>query len=241
MPIHDWTQVEAGPSHHFHQSWVVAIAGALNRGLLPRGFMAMVEQVTGRPIPDVVTLEAHEPKDGTEGGIAVATAPPTARVIARIERVNYAKRADRVVIRHGLGKVVAMIEVVSPGNKDSRAALRSFVEKAANILDQGVNLLVVDLFPPTSRDPQGIHKAIWDELGDQPFDAPAGKPLIVASYLVGDIPTAYVDSVGVGDTLPSMPVFLSETRYIPAPLEATYQEAWALFPDALKELLEPEA
>ena len=102
-----------------------------------------------------------------------------------------------------------------------------------------MNLLVVDLFPPTPRDPQGIHKAIWDELGDEPFELPPGKPLTVASYLGGDIPTAYVESVGVGDTLPSLPIFLSETRYIPAPLETTYQEAWAVFPDMLKELIEP--
>jgi hypothetical protein len=241
MPIHDWTRVEAGDFHHFHQRWVVAIGDALNGGLLPPSYMAMVEQVTGRPIPDVVTLQAREPKPGPEGGIAVATAPPSARLIARIERVNYAKRADRVVIRHGRGKVVAIIEIVSPGNKESRHAIRSFVEKAADILNQGVNLLVVDLFPPTPRDPQGVHKAIWDELCDEPFEAPPGKPLIVASYLGGDIPTAYVESVGIGDALPSLPIFLSETRYIPAPLEATYQEAWAVFPAMLKEIVEPTA
>jgi hypothetical protein len=239
MPIHDWTRVEAGDFHDFHQCWIVAIRNALNTGLLPPGYLAMAEQVTGRPIPDVVTLQAREPKGGSEGGIAVATAPPTARLISRIERVNYARRADRVVIRHGRGKVVAIIEIVSPGNKDSRIALRTFAEKAADILNQGVNLLVVDLFPPTPRDPQGIHKAIWDELGDQPFDVPPGKPLTVASYIGGDIPTAYVESVGVGDPLPSLPIFLSETRYIPAPLEATYQEAWAVFPALLKELIEP--
>ena len=239
MPIHEWTRVEAGIFHHFHQCWVVAIGNALNAGLLPPGYMALAEQVTGRPIPDVVTLQARDPKGLTEGGIAVATAPPSARMIAKIERVNYAKRADHVVIRHGRGKVVAIIEIVSPGNKDSRVALRSFVEKAADILNQGVNMLVVDLFPPTPRDPLGIHKAIWDELGDQPFEAPPGKPLIVASYQGGDIPTAYVEPVGLGDTLPSLPIFLSETRYIPAPLEETYQHAWAGFPAMLKELIEP--
>ena len=53
------------------------------------------------------------------------------------------------------------------------------------------------------------------------------------------MPTAYVESVGIGDALPSLPIFLSETRYIPAPLEATYQEAWAVFPAMLKELIEP--
>jgi Protein of unknown function (DUF4058) len=156
-----------------------------------------------------------------------------------MERINYAKRADRVVIRHGRGKVVALIEVVSPGNKESRHAIRSFIEKAADILNQGVNLLVVDLFPPPPRDPQGIHGAIWDNFAGEPFELPPDKPLAVASYLGGDMPTAYVEPVGIGDGLPSLPIFLSEDRYIPAPLEATYEEAWAVFPAMLKELIEP--
>jgi Protein of unknown function (DUF4058) len=239
MPIHDWTRVEAGTFHHFHHRWIAAMGDALNGGLLPPGYLAMAEQVTGRPIPDVVTLQARESKVGPEGGIAVAAAPPAARVIARLERIDYAKRANRVVIRHGLGKVVAIIEIVSPGNKESRHAIRSFVEKAADILDQGVNLLVVDLFPPTPRDPQGIHGAIWDNFAGEPFELPPGKPLTVASYLGGDMPTAYVEPVGIGDALPSLPIFLSEDRYIPAPLEATYQEAWEVFPAMLKELIEP--
>jgi hypothetical protein len=238
MPIHDWTRLEPGDFHHFHQGWVVNLTNELNGGLLPPEYMAMTEQVTGRPIPDVVTLQTRIPRDDA-GGIAVATAPPTARVIAKFEKINYAKRADRVVIRHGRGNVVAIIEIMSPGNKDSRNAIRTFVEKAADILNQGVNLLIVDLFPPTPRDPQGIHKAIWDEFGDEPFDVPTGKPLTVASYIGGDIPVAYVESIGIGDPLPSLPIFLSETRYIPAPLEATYLQAWAVFPALLKELIEP--
>ena len=87
MPIHNWTRVEAGDFHDFHQCWVIAIRNALNAGLLPPGYMAMAEQITGRPIPDVVTLQTREPKEGPEGGIAVATAPPTARLVAKIERV----------------------------------------------------------------------------------------------------------------------------------------------------------
>ena len=56
MPIHDWTRLEPGDFHDFHQCWVVEIRNALNRGLLPPEYMAMAEQVTGRsPIPDVVT------------------------------------------------------------------------------------------------------------------------------------------------------------------------------------------
>ena len=72
-----------------------------------------------------------------------------------------------------------------------------------------------------------------------PFEAPPGKQLTVASYIGGDLPTAYVQSVGLGDPLPSSPNFLSETRYIPAPLEATYMRAWAVFPLLLKEIIDP--
>jgi len=240
MPVHDWTRLEPGDFHHFHQAWVVFLTNALNSGLMPPEYIAMTEQVTGRPIPDVVSLQTRPlPTDlGDQGGVAVATAPPSARVIARFEKINYARRADRVVIRHGRGKVVAIIEIVSPGNKDSRNAIRTLVEKAADILNQGVNLLIVDLFPPTPRDPQGIHKAIWDEFGDEPFDFLPDKPLTVVSYLGGDLPTAYVESVGIGDTLPSLPIFLSERRYIPAPLEETYLQAWAVYPEMLKALIE---
>ena len=35
MPIHDWTRVDAGLFHDFHQSWTVALRNALNEGILP--------------------------------------------------------------------------------------------------------------------------------------------------------------------------------------------------------------
>jgi hypothetical protein len=239
MPIHDWTRAEDGDFHHFHQRWISALTDALNGGGLPPGFMALAEQVTGRPIPDVVTLQFGT-RGGDSGGVAVAPAPaPSARVIRKFERIDYAKRADRVVIRHGRGRVVAIIEIVSPGNKSSRNAIRTFVEKAADILNQGVHLVVVDLFPPTPRDPQGLHKVIWDEFNDEPFDFLPDKPLTVASYVGGDSPTAYVESVGVGDRLPAIPLFLTEDDWVPCPLGPTYDQAWAVFPAMLKEIVGP--
>ena len=222
----------------FIRRWIPLLADALNSGGLPPGFMALAEQVTGRPIPDVVTLQARS-REAVQAELRSRRHPPSARVIQKFERINYAKRADRVVIRHGRGRVVAIIEIVSPGNKDSRYAIRSFVEKAADILNQGVHLVVVDLFPPSPRDPQGIHKAIWDEFGEEPFDFLPDKPLTVVSYIGGDLPTAYVESVGVGDRLPAIPLFLTEYDYVPCPLDATYDQAWRVFPAILKEVLEP--
>jgi hypothetical protein len=53
------------------------------------------------------------------------------------------------------------------------------------------------------------------------------------------MPTAYVESVGIGDPLPALRIFLSESRYISAPLEQTYQQTWAVFPALLKEIIDP--
>jgi hypothetical protein len=239
MPIHDWTRGGANRFHHFHQDWTVEIARALNRGLLPDGYFAMAEQITGGPEPDVVTLSLPaKPGDGATGGVKVADAPPKARVRTQADMTRYARKANRVTVRHPDGAVIAVIEIVSPGNKDSRHAARSFARKAVEFLLAGVHLLVVDLFPPSKRDPQGAHKLIWDRIKDEPFELPADKPLTLAAYASGTAITAYVENVGAGDVLPDMPIFLTADRYVPCPLEATYRASWEVFPKALKGELE---
>src|SRR5207245_1625715 len=107
-------------------------------------------------------------------------------------------------IRHRHGAVVAVVEIVSPGNKGNRAALRAFAEKSADFIRQGIHLLVIDLFPPSKRDPQGVHKVIWDEFEEEDFELPADKPLTLASYSAGPVKTAYLEFVAVGDVLPDM-------------------------------------
>jgi hypothetical protein len=49
---------------------------------------------------------------------------------------------------------------------------------------------------------------------------------------------AYVEPIAVGDSLPEMPLFFAPGRYVPCPLEATYQTAWEQFPAPLKGPLE---
>jgi hypothetical protein len=154
---------------------------------------------------------------------------------------TYARRANRIRIQHRHGEVVAVIEIVSPGNKNNRSALRAFVRKASDLIVQGIHLLIVDLFPPSERDPQGIHKAVWDEIGERPFELPPDKPLTVVAYRAHPTKTAYVEPVAVGAALPSLPVFLNDADYVPAPLDETYRASWAAFPADLKPLLDPPA
>ncbi len=244
MPIHDWTRVDAGLFHAFHYQWIGALCDSLNAGGLPPDYFALPEQSVGRPIPDMLTLELapgpREP-DRTAPGLAVAAVPPRARLVARAEERIYVRKVDRVAVHHRHGHVVAVVEIVSPGNKASRSELRAFVEKSSELIMQGVHLLVIDLFPPSKRDPQGIHKAIWDEFEEKEFEMPPGKPLILASYDAGPPPAAYVESMAVGDALVDMPLFLKPEFYVPAPLEATYQSTWSRFPAPMKRLLETPA
>jgi hypothetical protein len=243
MPVHDWTRVDAGIFHHFHQRWISALCDALNTGGLPPDYFALAEQVISGPIPDVLTLkQTTRTGSGPEAssGLVVSTVPPQTRYVHRAEINLYARKANRVIVRHRHGRVVAVVEIVSPGNKESRNALHSFVYQMTDLLDQGIHLLIVDLLPPCPRDPQGIHKAVWDEITEEHFELPPDKPLTLVAYEAGPVKVAYVEPVVVGDALPDMPLFLEPAVHVPAPLEATYQTTWSVFPAALKGLLEPQ-
>ncbi|HJT77704.1 MAG TPA: DUF4058 family protein [Gemmataceae bacterium] len=248
MPIHDWTRVPPGLFHHFHQDWSIEIARCLNRGLLPKGLSALVEQRSGPREADVLTVERRTPgarPDADDGGGLLTLEQPTASIVRRSTKEIYAGRANRIVVRHHLGQIVAVIEIVSPGNKDSRAALRDFVDKAIDFLRRGIHLLVIDLFPPTPRDPFGIHKAIWDEIEEEDFVVPPGKDRIVVSYVTGGERLAYVEPVAVGDPLPTMPLFVAPGVHVRVPLEATYDAAWDASPEEMRTAVEtgvmPEA
>ncbi len=228
MPLHDWSRVPAGLFHDFHQTWSIQIKLALNAGILPKGLSALVEQRSGPRESDVLAIESlagARSGFGTEGGVATLAAPAT-RFVGRSSKQIYATRANRIVVKHRLGRTVAVIEIVWPGNKDSRAALRDFVEKVIDFLRVGIHVLVIDVFPPTPRDPFGIHKAIWDEIEEREFAFPDGKDRILASYETGDVHVYYVEPIGVGDILPEMPLFLTRGWQIPVPLESTYQATW---------------
>jgi Protein of unknown function (DUF4058) len=241
MPIHDWSRVEPNLFHHFHQAWTLTICNALNNSALPKGYSALIEQHAPLLIPDVLTVEGIDDdlSSGPQGG-AVLTAPPLpkTRHIIRAQLDSMSARGNRIAIHHSLGNIVCVIEIMSPGNKHSQKSISDFIDKAIEFLDRGVNLLIVDLFPPTSRDPQGIHKAIWDQIEETPFDFDPLKPLTLAAY-IADLPkTALIEPVAVGDALPDMPAYLDNRRYVYVPLESTYEVTWKSCPAAMRKVVE---
>lgn len=106
------------------------------------------------------------------------------------------------------------------------------------MLFAGIHLLVIDLFPPSKRDPQGIHKAIWDEFMDNDFTLPPDKPLTLTAYIGGVGVECFVQPVAVGSLLPALPLFLTPERYVETPLEETYRSGWEAVPAFWREVLE---
>lgn len=241
--MHDWTKVPDGIFHAFHHRWISAISDDLNAGRLPSDYYALPEQVAAGLGPDILTLQSggtgHGASgNGARGGIATVSAPRT-RFMAELDADFYRRKKKSVVVRHVSGdRVVAVLEIVSPGNKSSFHAFHALVQKALELLEHRVHLLLIDPFLPGPRDPQGIHAAIWQEMGGDEFQLPADKRLTLASYECDLTTRAYVEPVAIGDALPDMPLFVEPHAYILTPLEATYQAAYEVQPARWREVLE---
>lgn len=244
MPLHDWTRVSAGTFHDFHVSWIGEIKKGLNGGLLPSGYYAQAEQVAGETIPDVVALHVGQlPAAGNgtlPGATAVLAAPPQVEVVHELtEEEAYAIEQNSLVIRHTSGdRIVALIEVLSPGNKSSLGQLELLLRKLSSAIHLGYHLLVIDLLPPGSFDPQGIHAAFWHFGQAASFKLPVGKQQTLVAYEAGHRPKAYVQPVGLAQPLPPMPLFLEPGWYVNVPLEPSYSEAYSSVPERWRSVIE---
>jgi hypothetical protein len=242
MPIHDWSRVRAGMFHHFHNSWIYKLSDRLNAGVLPAGFYAAGEQIIGDAEPDVLTFQSEsKPEQPWEesGAIALAENPPRVSLTCEAAEPLYVHKQDHVVVRSTEGdRLVALIEIVSRGNKDSRSRMQSFVDKVCAAVEHGCHVLLVDLFPPRRLDPAGMHGAIWEQLTGEQTAVNGVRTLMLASYRATPQPVAYIEQCAVGNVLPEMPLFLDAGWYVRAPLEETYVQAWAGFPGPWKEFVD---
>jgi hypothetical protein len=246
MPVHDWRLVEAGIFHHFHNEWLTEISNALNGGRLPRDYYALIEQHAGQSIADILTLHTGSKAPDSppmQGGVAVAESPPRVRrtqIFAELRPPRKTRRRT-LTIRHVTGhRIIALLEVVSPANKDRLRHVTQFARKVAATLHAGIHVLVVDLFAPGKHDSEGMHGAIaqWLDEGAEPYDLPAGETLTLASYVGATRPVAYLEHLATGGILPEMPLFLDAQRYVRVPLETTYQAAYRGVPEYWRGVLE---
>lgn len=124
-------------------------------------------------------------------------------------------------------RLVAAIEIVSPSNKDRPESRSTFVAKAATLLKQGICVSIVDivstldfnLYAELLSFVDGVDPA----LGDDP------PPLYAATIRTRwedkrRLMDTWYHSLSIGQTMPTLPIWLSETRPISLDLEASYEE-----------------
>ncbi|NLY02093.1 MAG: DUF4058 domain-containing protein [Rhodopirellula sp.] len=241
MPVHDWTRVDAGTFHAFHTAWITHLSETLNGGLLPPDYYAMSEQHGGPFILDVLTFQTPtgSPRDAApRGGVAVVESPP--RVRRKLSLSAGARGTRRTLtIRHVSGhRIIALMEIVSPANKDRPRHVSELTGKIETALMENIHVLLIDIIPPGPHDPQGVHGAVWERFDNEPYPLPADEPLTLASYVADRRPDAYLEHLTVGSLLAEMPLFLDPDYYINIPLEPTYMAAYRGMPAYWRDVVE---
>jgi hypothetical protein len=204
----------------FHSSW------------LPPNYIAEEHAHIGPSIEiDVGTFERESASDTESGGtIAVMTpkvwTPPAPAVV--LSSVFPETFEVRVLSTESGPKLVAAIELISPGNKDRDSERRAFAVKCASYLYQGVSLVIVDVI--TSRR-ANLHNEILEIMNDtQNARLPAEMSLYAVAYRPirrggKDEIDVWPSPLTIGKPLPELPLSLRADLAIPLDFEATYVEA----------------
>jgi hypothetical protein len=172
--------------------------------------------------------ELNESEVG-EGAVAVATyAPPkpTLTVEPRLPKQDvyevriYDSRRNR--------RLVAAIEIVSPSNKDRPETRTTFVSKVAALLKQGICVSIVDVVTTSEfnlyEELMNLVESTDPALADEP---PPIYAVTVRLRSEGGrrMMDNWYHPLAIGQDLPTLPIWLKETRAISLDLEASYEES----------------
>lgn len=217
----------------FHGWWGLHLGGQLNMRPLPYGFVAEGNVHIGITVAaDVAAFEQDFPAGGQpNGALAVATevwAPPQPPLVVPVDFSTLETFEIRIYDLDRARTLVAVVELVSPGNKDRPENRRAFLDKCAAYLREGVSIVIVDIV--TSRR-HNFHAALMElfHAGDPALPAIAADLYAVAYrvHLVGQRTQleAWPVELALGAVLPTMPLWLTKSLCVPLDLEAAYQTA----------------
>jgi hypothetical protein len=232
--IHEWES--------FHNRWSVAIADDLNRRL-PKRFLASAPQHLGPFVSadvaekELLSPDAGETRNGTpvratdDGGIAVAIekaiySPPATTLSMPMSFPEEYRVEVRDTLR--VSRILAVIELVSPGNKDDTESRETFAGKCLSYLAKGIGLVVIDIV--TGRLANLHNWMVKLAKHDAKFEMPGNPPIYTSAYRPvhrnkEDAIDLWMWPLVVGSVLPIVPLALKEFGTVPLNLEATYRES----------------
>ncbi len=216
------------PWRAFHGAWAAAIARLLNAGVLPSGYYAVPFLDRDGPVEiDVATLRETENSASAGGSASAPLWTPTEPGIAvAVEWPDADDVRVEVLTEDGDPRLVATVELVSPRNKDRPRAREAFTAKCADYLYRGCGLVVIDVV--TTRRANLLSDLIAalgaesEQSGLETLSATSYRPVDndgKGQLLIWPLP------LEVGQTLPTMPLWIGAELNVPLDLEASHKAA----------------
>jgi hypothetical protein len=207
-----------------HGAWPGVIAFRLN-ALLPPEYRSGVKIHLGNLVEvDVGAFEMENAGlPAADAASAWQASAPT--LLLETEELTPPEYEVRVYDQEDSRRLVAVVEIVSPRNKDRTEARDAFTSKCHAMLLEQVCVVIVD--PVTTRS-ANLFAELAQRLGAKPPSV-ADEPLYAVSCRVRNSPggqsvETWPHALAVGAALPTLPLWISESRYVPLELERTYEE-----------------
>ena len=210
-----------------HGLWPGVIAMRLNT-LLPAKFRSGVKIHLGTLVEvDVGTFENDNADaiktPNTDAECAWQAECPT--LLLETDELTPPEYEVRVYNESVERRLVAAVEIVSPRNKDRAKSREAFVSKCHALLQQEVCVVIVD--PVTERS-ANLYGELARRLGAEP---PVGANESIYAVSLRNYSSkgrwrveTWEHALTIGSPLPTLPLWISASRYVPLELERTYED-----------------
>lgn len=234
MPLRDHFRPPLARQHSWeelHGQWPGVIVGKLN-SFLPPEFAAAPRVHLGSAFEiDVSAFElenpaAWRPQSPDNGGVAMAVAAPAGAMV--LLDGDFPTPSEYEVLVYDVSlerRLVAAIEIVSPGNKDRPESRRAFVNKCESLLYQGIHVAIVDLVTIRSAN---LYRELAAQIG-------AALPRLEGPIYAVSLRSlrqrerwrieGWEHELVLGRPLPTLPLWLSDNFHVLLELESTYEDA----------------
>lgn len=217
----------------FHGGWPAFMVQSLNK-VLPEGFRAAPRVRLGAFFEiDIGTHRGEDSREtsftyGGNGGAAVATmVSPQPSLAVEAELPAQDEYEVLVYDDRDARRLVAAIELVSPGNKDRLENRDAFLVKCISLLQQDVCVSIVD--PVTIRS-SNLYADLLSRIDRSDPSLGASPPALYAvtcrwrPLRRRGLFESWFHPLALGQPLPTLPIWLSPEQSISLDLEPSYEE-----------------
>lgn len=241
MPLRDHFRPPLDNLRHWeslHGGWPMMIVAGL-RGKLPRRYFAELQVHSGASAEiDVATYEREEDVEtsgngnANGGGVATAVwAPPKPTLTVATDLPAQDVYEVLVYDEKRKCRLVAAVEIVSPGNKDRPEHRRSFVAKCAGFLRERVSVVIVDVVTTRSQNFYGELLHLLERT--DPMLQPEAPPIYTAACRMTKrqnewMLETWAQPLVLGQPLPTLPLWLADDLAVPLELEESYTQSCSI-------------